>query len=99
METLLYRRYCPDPEARRPGRRTTSYTLVDGEVRRRKPASRMDYLKHRSWGNDTVDKLLAWMTDNQATGDEGAKHFLKTTENVWTKWVPADVAAKVKAGL
>ena len=34
------------------------------------------------------------MTDNQATGDEGAKHFLKANEDVWTKWVPADVASE-----
>jgi glycine betaine/proline transport system substrate-binding protein len=59
----------------------------------------MDYLKRRSWSNATVDKLLAWMSANQATGDDGAKYFLKNDAAVWTKWVPADVAAKVKAGL
>jgi glycine betaine/proline transport system substrate-binding protein len=59
----------------------------------------MDYLKARSWHNATVNKLLAWMADNQATGEDGAKHFLKTSEDVWTKWVSPEVAAKVKAAL
>lgn len=56
----------------------------------------MDYFSKRSWSNDTVNKLLAWMTDNQATGEEGAKHFLKENPDIWTAWVPEDVAEKVK---
>ncbi len=58
-----------------------------------------DYLSKRAWGNDTVNKLLAWMSDNQATGAGGAKHFLKNNPDLWTTWVPADVADKVKASL
>lgn len=59
----------------------------------------IDYLKARSMTNESVNKLLAWMTDNQASGEQGAKYFLKNNEALWTKWVSADVAAKVKAGL
>ena len=44
----------------------------------------MEYLKKRSWSNETVNKLMAWMTDNQATGEDGAKHFLKENEALWT---------------
>jgi glycine betaine/proline transport system substrate-binding protein len=57
------------------------------------------YLSKRGWGNATVNGLLAWMQDNQATGEDGAKHFLKTQPDVWTKWVSPEVAAKVKAAL
>jgi len=39
------------------------------------------------------------MSDNQATGEEGAKYFLKNSPDVWTKWVSADVAEKVKASV
>ena len=39
------------------------------------------------------------MTDNQATGEDGAKHFFKTNEALWTKWVSPDIAKKVKAAL
>lgn len=59
----------------------------------------MDYLKVRSWSNATVNKLLAWMTDNQATGEEGAKYFLENNEDLWTKWVSPEIAEKVKASL
>ena len=59
----------------------------------------MDYLKTRSWTNATVNKLLAWMTDNQATGEEGAQYFLEHNEDIWTKWVSPEVAKKVKAAL
>ncbi|MDD2882611.1 MAG: ABC transporter substrate-binding protein [Rhodoferax sp.] len=57
------------------------------------------YLETRSWRNDTVNQLLAWMTDNQATGEDGAKYFLKSHPEIWTTWVAPDVAEKIKAGL
>ena len=59
----------------------------------------MEYISQRQWGNDTVNTLLSWMEDNQATGEEGARYFLENNEDVWTAWVPADVAEKVKAAL
>ena len=59
----------------------------------------LDYLKTRGWSNDTVQKVMAWMTDNQATGKDGAKYFLKNYEPVWTKWVSPQLSAKIKAAL
>lgn len=59
----------------------------------------IDYLSKRSWGNDTVNQLLSWMNNNQATGADGARHFLKTQPELWTTWVTPAVAQKVKAGL
>lgn len=59
----------------------------------------MDYLNKRAWTNDTVNKLIAWMTDNQATGEDGAKHFLKENEAQWKEWVSPEVAEKIKASL
>lgn len=58
-----------------------------------------DYLSKRSWGNETVNQLLAWMSDNQATGEDGAKHFLKTQPEIWTSWVAPETAEKIKASL
>jgi len=46
-----------------------------------------------------MNGMLVYMGDNQAGGADAAVEFLKKHEAVWTKWVPADVAAKVKAGL
>lgn len=58
-----------------------------------------DYLKNRSWKNADLNKLLAWMTDNQASGEDGAKQFLKENESVWKAWVSPEAAEKIKAGL
>ncbi len=58
-----------------------------------------DYLTKRSWSNTTVNQLLSWMSDNQATGEDGARHFLKTQPAVWQAWVSAEVAQKVSQGL
>lgn len=57
------------------------------------------YLNQRAWGNDTVNGLLAWMSDNQATGADGAAHFLKTQPDLWTTWVTPEAAEKIKAAL
>lgn len=57
------------------------------------------YLDSRGWSNDTVGALMAWQTENQATGEDGAHHFLEESKDIWTKWVPAEVAAKVEAAL
>ena len=59
----------------------------------------MNYVKGRTWDNKTCSKVLAWMSDNQASNEDGAYHFLESNEDVWTKWVSPEVAAKVKAGL
>jgi glycine betaine/proline transport system substrate-binding protein len=59
----------------------------------------MDYLTKRSWSNETVSQLMAWMTDNQASGEEGAKRFLEENEDMWSKWVSPEAAEKIKAAL
>ena len=52
--------------------------------------------------NTTLDinnKFLAYMQDSKGKPQDGAIWFLKNYESLWTQWVPADVAAKVKAAL
>ena len=49
---------------------------------------------------DTVSSSLAYMkAEKGRTHQDAVNNFLKTQEKVWTKWVPADVAAKIKASL
>lgn len=59
----------------------------------------MDYFKTRSWSQAEVSQVMLWMTDNQANGEDGARWFLENMSDVWTKWVPAEVAEKIKASL
>jgi len=54
------------------------------------------YLEQRSFTNADMNSLLAWMADNQADGEIGAEHFLKNFENMWSAWIPAEIAAKIK---
>lgn len=58
-----------------------------------------EYLKTRSWTQAEVSQVMLWMTENQANGDDAAVWFIKNMPDVWTKWVPAEVAEKIKASL
>ena len=49
--------------------------------------------------NTDIEKEMAWDAEHQATGQDGAKHFLKTNEELWTKWVTPDAACKIKNSL
>lgn len=73
-------------------------TLVTTEFAERAGPA-MEYFEARSWSNETVNKLLAWMTDNQATGEEGARYFLENNEDLWTEWLSPEVAEKVRNSL
>lgn len=59
----------------------------------------VEILKKYSTTVEENNKFLAKMDDEGWTTEETAHWFLETQEDVWTKWVSADVAAKVKAAL
>ena len=58
-----------------------------------------DYLTKRSFKNDKMNELLAWMEDNQADGDVAMEYYLTNNKDDWMTWVPADVAEKVQKAL
>lgn len=89
---------CPDPK-KNAWPKDRVVTLVAKPFAERAGKDVMDYLNKRAWSNDTVNKLMAWMTDNQASGEDGAKHFLNENEDIWTKWVSPEAAEKIKASL
>ncbi|MBO9653394.1 MAG: ABC transporter substrate-binding protein [Agrobacterium tumefaciens] len=86
---------CPDPKPNEWP--TDEVGTVVTKAFAERGGSAYEFLTKRSWPNKVVSEMLAWMTDNQATGADAAQQFLKAYEPVWTAWVPADVAAKVKA--
>ena len=73
-------------------------TYVVGNFPEREPDA-FKFVSGVSWANSVLNKLLAWKSDKKADARETAEHFLKNNADVWSKWVPADVAEKVKAGL
>lgn len=89
---------CPDPKEN-DWPRDVVKTVVTKSFADRTDQPVMEYLNKRAWKNDLVNKLLAWMTDNQADGEEGARYFLKNNEEIWKAWVSPEVAEKIKATL
>lgn len=77
----------------------TVQTLIAKPFADAAPAPVLDYLNKRSWTNATVNGVMAWMTDNQATGEDGARHFLSENEALWKDWVSPEAAEKIKAAL
>ena len=62
-------------------------------------ADAMGYFGKRIFPGPIMNKMLVYMEDNQANGPDAAVEFLIEYEDVWTPWVSADVAKKVKASL
>ncbi|MCP8897114.1 ABC transporter substrate-binding protein [Shinella daejeonensis] len=89
---------CPDPKPNG-WRLENVYTLVSKRFADAASPEVMDYLNKRSWSNDTVNKLMLWMTDNQADGEDGARHFLKENPDIWKTWVSPEAAARIEAAL
>lgn len=87
---------CPDPKVNY-WKSTDEVVLAAGDFAKKADPAVLDYFAHRSWSQAEVSKVMLWMTDNQANGEDGAKWFIQNMPEVWTKWVPADVAEKVKA--
>ena len=58
-----------------------------------------EYLATRSFTNQQMNELLAWMEENQADGEIAMEHFLTNYEPIWTQWLSADVVEKVKQEL
>lgn len=89
---------CPDPKPTGwPVDRVV--TLVAAPFAKRASPDVVEYLNKRVWSNEFVNGLMAWMTDNQATGEQAAKHFLKNNEAVWKPWVSTDAAKKIQSSL
>lgn len=89
---------CPDPKPNA-FPRDNVFTLVSKKFQDDADPQVIDYMTKRTWTNDTVNKLMAWMSDNQATGEDGAKHFLQENPEMWEPWVTPEAAEKIKAAL
>ncbi|CAB5138358.1 Glycine betaine/L-proline transport substrate-binding protein ProX (TC 3.A.1.12.1) [Olavius algarvensis associated proteobacterium Delta 3] len=57
------------------------------------------FLKNYETSLDINNKFLAHMRDTGGKPKDGAMWFLKTYEDLWTKWIPADAVTKVKAAM
>lgn len=88
---------CPDPKPNEwPADEVNSIVTKSFADR---AGSAYKYLTVRSWPNAEVSQMLAWMADNQATGADGAKRFLKKHSDIWEKWVEPKAAQQIKSAL
>lgn len=59
----------------------------------------VSFLKNYKTDSALTSEALAYMQDNGATSRDTAIWFLKENRDLWTRWVPADVAGKVEAAI
>ena len=88
---------CVDPKPNA-WTRSPVMTVTSSRFAEKAPEA-FQYAAKRSWPNSVVNGILAYMDTNQAHAAEGAEKFLKEHEDLWSSWVSADVAKKVKSAL
>ncbi|WP_228548262.1 ABC transporter substrate-binding protein [Sporosarcina obsidiansis] len=59
----------------------------------------VEFLSHYETSSALTEEALEYMGENDAKPEDTAKWFMKEHEDLWTQWVPEDVAEKVKAAL
>jgi glycine betaine/proline transport system substrate-binding protein len=74
------------------------HTITTEEFATRAPQA-YDYFSKRGFTNADMNRLLAWMEDNQADGEEAMFHFLEDYPQIWQAWVSPEVANKIKQAL
>ena len=89
---------CPDPKPNAWTASDNIKTLVSQEFFD-KGGEIVDYLKKRQLTAGAINKVLAWMNEHQAKGEDAARHFLEENQDIWTGWVTPEVAEKVKSAL
>ncbi|HLR68970.1 MAG TPA: ABC transporter substrate-binding protein [Virgibacillus sp.] len=58
-----------------------------------------EFLSNYETSNDITGEALLYMQEYDVTPKEAALWFLENYEEVWTEWIPEDIATKVKATL
>lgn len=77
---------------------SATHVYVNTEFHEKAPKL-VEFLTAYETTSNDISKALAFMQDTGGTTDDAAIEFLKINEELWTDWVPADVAERVKAAL
>lgn len=56
----------------------------------------VEFLKNYKTSSALTSEALAYMQENEVEARDAAEWFLNNKEDVWTEWVPEDIANKVK---
>lgn len=74
-------------------------TLVSDNFKKTGGTEAMTYLAKRIYPLKVINQMLVYMSENQAQGEDAAYEFFAKYEDLWTQWVSAPVAEKVKAAI
>lgn len=88
---------CMDPQPSSWTESEVNSVVTDDFIEKAGPAA--EYFANRVFPGPIMNEMLVFMNENQATGEDAAFEFLLTHEDIWTQWVPADVADKVRDAL
>ena len=75
-----------------------AYIAANIELTERAPEI-AEFLSNYETSNVLTGEALLYMEENGTTAEETALWFLENNEAVWTKWIPEDIAERVKAAL
>ncbi|MBO8157530.1 MAG: ABC transporter substrate-binding protein [Bacillaceae bacterium] len=59
----------------------------------------VDFLENYKTSTELTEEALKYLQENETSTEEAAIWWLKQYQDVWTQWVPEDVAEKVKSAL
>jgi glycine betaine/proline transport system substrate-binding protein len=59
----------------------------------------VEFLGNIDMTMDQISEILLYMHENEVEADEGMRWFMRENEDLWTDWVPEDVADRVRAAL
>lgn len=58
-----------------------------------------EFLSQMTFKNETMNEILRWMEENNATGEEGAVYFLTNYQDVWSDWLNKDATDNLQTML
>lgn len=96
--TCIIDPHCPAPQVTA-WPRSEVYTMVTDAFLRQGGGGALGYLRQRSLDNPTLNRLLAWKAENEATAEQTALQFLSNGTDIWTRWVTDETAEAVIAAL
>ncbi|WP_163971391.1 ABC transporter substrate-binding protein [Oceanobacillus halotolerans] len=59
----------------------------------------VDFLSNYETSNDLTEEALSYMDENEASAEEAAIWWMNEHEDLWTSWVPEEIAEKVKEAM
>ncbi len=85
-------------------KKATAYPLVNVLIAANKKFTEAspvvtEFLSKYKTRSEDISAVLDYMRKNKTDATASARYFLTTYPKVWTQWVPADVAERVKAAL